>query len=194
MVRRGSIRGWGGRERRVCGGRSVRPMRAEGASSRGKRRRGDRESGTPWRGKKRRGSNSGRGWCDVDEGWFVFGDFEGEEQLIRDFVWRSGSGGRRELRIVECVIAKARHVPTRGGQDSGSRHRGCHPWALVIHNRIGLRGVRTEVRHVPTRGGQSIGLFAASSLLGKKFSRKGCGHVRKEYLCGVCDGLRRDNV
>ena len=124
----------------------------------------------------------------------MFGDFDGEEQLIRDLVWRSGSGGRRELRIVECVIAKARRVPTRGGQDSGSRHRGCRPWALVIHNRIGLWGVRTEVRHVPTRGGQSIGLFAASSLLGKEFSRKGCGHVRKEYLCGVCDGLSRDNM
>ncbi len=194
MVRGGSIRGWGSRGRRARGGRSRRPMRASGASRRAERRRGNRKSGTPGWGRQRRDSGGGRGRCDVDEGWFVFGDLEGEAQLIRNLVGRGRSGGRRELCIVECVVAKARHDPTRGGQDSGSRHRECRPGALVIHSGIGMWCGSTEVRHDPTRGGQSIVLFAASSFLGKEFSRKGCGHVLKEYLCRVCCGLKRDNV
>ena len=83
---------------------------------------GNRESGTPRR-RRQRGGSSGRGGCDVDEGWFEFGDLEGEEHVFRDLVGRSRSGGRRKWREVECVIAKARRDPTRGGQDSGIRHR-----------------------------------------------------------------------
>ena len=127
----------------------------------------------------------------------MFGDLEGEAQMIRNLVGRGRSGGRRELCIVGCVVTKARLDPTRGGQDSGSRHRECRPWALVIHSGIGMWGGSAEVRLDPTRGGQSIGLFTVSSFLGKEFSYsvgKGVDMFERSIFCRVCGGLKRVNV
>ncbi len=171
--RRHELQGWVAAAAGGAGGRGPRCVEGGPGSAGGRPVARARAAAGEVQGLARRG-----------RGGVVRCDRHGELQVFWDMVGRSGRGGREELLRVECVIAKARHSPTRGGQDSGIRHRHWRPWANVIHNRIVLCG--TDVRLDPPRGGQSVGLFTMSSFFGKKFSRTGCGHVRKECPCAVC--------